>query len=348
MPVTIERLSPETVAQISAVRERRLRRGSMRDRGRRIEIGLVNNMPDAALLATERQFSNLLTAASGRADVRLHLFALREVPRSTEARAALKRTYREASELGRRRLDALIVTGAEPLAPELAQEPYWAALTELVDWADSNTVSTILSCLAAHAGVQHLDGIARQPLPAKCSGIFAFETAPRNRLVSGLGEALLAPHSRRNGLSAQDLIRQDYQLLSSNAEIGVDAFVKQRQTLFVFLQGHPEYENDSLAREYRRDMSRFLRGEQDAPPAIPAAYYPTPVERALAAFSERARRDRRPELMESFPDAGAFGPCDAPWRPAAIQFYRNWLDLVAERKAATLDDASIAVARWGG
>ena len=131
MPVTIERLSPETVAQISAVRERRLRRGSLRDRGKRIEIGLVNNMPDAALLATERQFSNLLTAASGRADVRLHLFALRDVPRSAEARAALKRTYRDASELGRRRLDALIVTGAEPLAPELAQEPYWAALTEL-------------------------------------------------------------------------------------------------------------------------------------------------------------------------------------------------------------------------
>ena len=64
MPVTIERLSPETVAQISAVRERRLRRGSLRDRGKRIEIGLVNNMPDAAMLATERQFSNLLTAAS--------------------------------------------------------------------------------------------------------------------------------------------------------------------------------------------------------------------------------------------------------------------------------------------
>ncbi len=348
MSVTIERVSHQTVAQISAVRERRLRRGTIRDRGRRIEIGLVNNMPDAALLATERQFSNLLTAASGRADVRLHLFALRDVPRSAEARAVLKRTYRDASELGRRRLDALIVTGAEPLAPELAREPYWAALTELVDWADSNTVSTILSCLAAHAGAQHFDGIARQPLPAKCSGVFAFETASRLRLASGLGDTVRTPHSRRNGLNAQDLIRRDYQVLSSNAEIGVDAFVKQQESLFLFLQGHPEYENDSLAREYRRDMSRFLRGEQDAAPAVPAAYYPAPVERALAAFAERARRDRRPELMESFPAAGAFGPVDAPWRAAGVQLYRNWLDLVAERKAATLDDASIAVARWGG
>ena len=346
MPVAIERLSPETVAQISAVRERRVRRGSIRDRGRRIEIGLINNMPDAALLATERQFANLLTAAAGRADVRLHLFALADVPRSPEARAVLKRTYRDVSELGRQRIDALIVTGAEPLAPELALEPYWGALTELIDWADANTVSTILSCLAAHVGVQHFDRIMRQPLPEKCSGIFTFDTAARLRLAWHQGDAVRTPHSRRNGLSAPDLIRQDYQVLSSNAEIGVDAFVKQRDSLFLFLQGHPEYENDSLAREYRRDMSRFLRGEQEAPPVVPAAYYPTVVERALTAFAERARRDRRPALMELFPDAGAFGPLDAPWRPAAIQLYRNWLELVAERKAATVDDGAMAVARW--
>ena len=122
-------------------------------------------MPDAALLATERQFSNLLTAAAGRADVRLHLFALRDVPRSPEARAALERTYRDAASLAASRIDALIVTGAEPLAAELALEPYWPALTELIDWADANTVSTIFSCLAAHVGVQHFDRIVRQPLP---------------------------------------------------------------------------------------------------------------------------------------------------------------------------------------
>lgn len=348
MPITLERLSPGTVAQISAVRERRLRRGSIRDRGRRIEIGLINNMPDAALLATERQFSSLLAAASGRADVRLHLFALRDVPRSAEASGALKRTYRDASELGRIRLDALIVTGAEPQTSQLTDEPYWAALTELIDWADANTLSTVLSCLAAHAGVQHLDGIVRQPLASKCSGIFTFETTPLNRLVSGLGETLRSPHSRRNGLSAQTLIRQDYQLLSANAAFGVDAFVKQRQALFVFLQGHPEYENDSLAREYRRDMSRYLRGEQEALPAIPVAYYPVEVERSLTPFVERARRERRPELMESFPDAAAFGPVEAPWRPGAVQLYRNWLDLVAERKASTYDDGATAYARWGG
>ena len=47
------------VPPVANLRERRLRRGSIRDRGKRIEIGLVNNMPDAAVAATERQFARL-------------------------------------------------------------------------------------------------------------------------------------------------------------------------------------------------------------------------------------------------------------------------------------------------
>jgi homoserine O-succinyltransferase len=348
MPVAIERVSPAGVAQLGNLRERRLRRGTIRDRGKRIEIGLVNNMPDAALLATERQFCALLEAASGRVEVGLHLYAIRDVPRSDEARATLGRTYQDVSRLRGKRLDALIVTGAEPVAPELAGEPYWRALCELIDWADSNTFTTILSCLAAHVGVQHMDGIRRQPLPGKCSGLFAFETIARNKLVSELRSGVLTPHSRRNGLSEQELTRKGYQALTYDSEIGVDIFIKQKQSLFVFLQGHPEYEDDSLAREYRRDMNRFLRREQEALPAIPVDYFPEQVERALAVFAERARLERRPELMAAFPDAGALGPGNAPWRQSAVQLYRNWLDIIAERKAAQLENAPIAVARWGG
>ena len=78
----------------------------------------------------------------------------------------------------------MIVTGAEPLAPDAARSPIWHALCELIDWADANTVSTILSCLAAHAGVLHLDGIGREPLPAQMFGAVRFETVARHKLVS--------------------------------------------------------------------------------------------------------------------------------------------------------------------
>ncbi len=46
----------------------------------------------------------------------------------------------------------MIITGTEPRQPELREEPYWGSLTDLFSWAEENTSSAILSCLAAHAG----------------------------------------------------------------------------------------------------------------------------------------------------------------------------------------------------
>ena len=66
----------------------------------------------------------------------------------------------------------MIVTGAEPIAATLPEEPFWQDLTDMIDWAKTNTRSTIWSCLAAHAAVLHLDGIERQRLDTKCSGIY--------------------------------------------------------------------------------------------------------------------------------------------------------------------------------
>ncbi len=54
MPLTIE--SAPFPLGTPLLRERRARRGTFSDRGRTLRIGLVNNMPDAALAATERQF----------------------------------------------------------------------------------------------------------------------------------------------------------------------------------------------------------------------------------------------------------------------------------------------------
>src|SRR5260370_17050714 len=98
MPVTIERLCPSDMAPIGAFRERRLRRGVIGDRGATIEIGLVNNMPDAAMPATERQFANLLAAASDRFEVPLHLLPLDAVPPSQEARPEIPRTPRDPAQ----------------------------------------------------------------------------------------------------------------------------------------------------------------------------------------------------------------------------------------------------------
>jgi len=330
------------------IRERRTRRGSVRDRGRRLEIGLVNNMPDAAVSATERQFIRLLEAASGEFDLTLRLYALDEVPRAAEARAAMARSHHNPYHLRIRPPDALIVTGAEPRASSLREEPYWKALTGIIDWADDHTISTLLSCLAAHAGVLHLDGVAREPMPTKCSGVFGFEIVGDHRLVAGLSAGYRAPHSRLNGLNERALTREGYFVLTRSEEVGVDLFVKDRGCLMVFVQGHPEYDDDTLAREYRRDIARFLRGERAAAPATPQNYYSDSAITALRAFAARAGREPSPELIADFPTIGGLGPGDAPWRKPGEQLYRNWVRLIADRKAARLAQTTFAAKRWGG
>src|SRR5436190_17382118 len=84
-----------------------------------LTIGLVNNMPDPALQATERQFVALLGAAADGLTVRLRPYALPEVPRTDWGRAYVDRFYAGIDELWGSRLDALIVTGTEPHAPNL-------------------------------------------------------------------------------------------------------------------------------------------------------------------------------------------------------------------------------------
>src|SRR6516225_2523185 len=98
--------------------------------GAALTIGLINNMPDPALKATERQFMKLLQAAAGPRRIRFHCFSLPSVARSPEARWHVENEYSDLADLKRRRFDGLIVTGAEPIAPRLDQEPFWRDLTD--------------------------------------------------------------------------------------------------------------------------------------------------------------------------------------------------------------------------
>lgn len=298
-----------------------------------ITIGLVNNMPDAAIATTEAQFRALIDrAAAGRAFT-LKLFALPGVPRSGAAQAAMAARYLSTNALSMNPVDALIVTGAEPVAADLRDEPFWAELAALTDWAEANTVSTLFSCLAAHAAVLHLDGVRRQPLPAKCSGVFEVQ-AREHPLTRGQPLPLLTPHSRWNGLSETHLTRRGYTVLTRSDEIGVDAFIRDRDSLFLFLQGHPEYDADTLMLEYRRDLRRFLIGERAAHPAVPAGYFDPDVERALITLAVETARHPTLGALSDAVKIMRIDPPSARWACTTEQLYANWLDLVAARVAA--------------
>ena len=211
-----------------------------REAGGELTIGLINNMPDPALKATERQFMKLLQAAAGPRRIRFHCFSLPSVKRSPEAKWHVESEYSDLSDLERGKFDGLIVTGAEPIAPELDQEPYWRDLTNLIDWAKSNTRSTIWSCLAAHAAVLHLDGIERRRLPAKCHGVFDCDVVTSDSLTRAAPAPFKVSHSRLNEIAENDLVQAGYQVLTRSAQAGVDVFVRQYASRFVFFQVHPE------------------------------------------------------------------------------------------------------------
>lgn len=293
-----------------------------------LRIGLINSMPDAALQATERQFMRLLRQAAGNLRIDLHCFSLPSVQRSQAVQSRVERQYTDIAELGRLRIDGLIVTGAEPVAPALADEPFWQELTEIIDWAQDNTRSTIWSCLAAHAAVLHLDGIERRRLDSKCSGIYDCFRLGDDWLTRGVPSPLKIPHSRLNELSADDLTARGYQLLTASPEAGVDIFAKRFGSQFVFFQGHPEYDALSPEREYLRDISRFLAGQRDTYPAVPVGYFDAETERRLASFERRARVERRPGLSAELPER--ILRQDIAAGAAATAIFRNWLDHLSE------------------
>jgi homoserine O-succinyltransferase len=294
-----------------------------------LTIGLINNMPDAALQATERQFMRLLRQAAGDIRIDFHCFSLPSVRRSQPAKGRIESHYTDIADLGRLPIDGLIVTGAEPNASELSGEAFWRDLTDIIDWAKDNTRSAIWSCLAAHVAVLHLDGIERHRLETKCSGVYNCVALSSHWLTNDLPSPFKVAHSRLNELRADDLTMKGYQLLSFSTKAGVDSFAKDFGSEFIFFQGHPEYESLSLEREYLRDISRFLSGERDSYPGIPVGYFDAETEQKLVAFAARALSERRPALSAELPDrtlrqGGTAGT-------AATMMFRNWIDFLSER-----------------
>ena len=305
-------------------------------------VGLVNNMPDAALESTEAQFSGLLRAAASARAVRLRFSSFPELPRGAEARARIAGSYWPIETLLAEAPDAIIVTGTEPIAPRLADEPYWPRLAALLDWAEEHAVASIWSCLAAHAAVEHFDGITRRRLTEKRCGVYTHSLLAGHALLEGVAAPLPMPHSRWNELPVEALHAAGYAVLSFSPETGADAFARHRRSLMLFFQGHPEYEDTTLLKEYRRDVGRYLNGQQAHYPTMPHGYFSPQAVAALEGFRERAIAQRAPELLGQFPFAAAAAALENSWRPASVAIYRNWLDFIAGARTRSAEEVSLA------
>ncbi len=313
--------------------------GSVRDG---LTIALINNMPDSALEETEYQFFELLDAAAGDLPIHVQLFSLPKISRSDRAQQHLDNFYASTAVLLKQQADGVIITGTEPRQPDLRNEPYWGPLTEVLNWAEDNTHSTVLSCLAAHAGVLHSDDIRRNPLGEKRFGVFQHKKVAEHPLTRGMAEPIRIPHSRWNEVKEEDLSSCGYLVLTKSAGAGVDLFVKEKKkSLFVHFQGHPEYISQTLHKEYRRDVKRYLRWERETYPLVPEEYFDRKAVRLLSDFRVKAEGERHEDIMENFPEADVVETLQHSWQPSAAQIYRNWLNYLASRKANARDIATM-------
>jgi homoserine O-succinyltransferase len=290
-----------------------------------LTIGILNSMPEAAVRSTERQFDELLTEAAGsNIPLRLKWFSLR--PRDG---------YGSSHDLwATHHLDGLIATGTEPRAQYLNEEPYWDAFTRTVEWATAHTTSAIWSCLGAHAAVLYLDGVQRRPFVRKLHGVFAITKQTPHLLLADSETSWSVPHSRWNDLPLEALVSRGYRVLTCADGAGADIFVKPcGKSLFVFFQGHPEYDARALMREYRRDVLRFLTDDRSNYPGLPANYFNLGTARQLLWLRRRALAGNDPDTsMVDFQSVVGKAVLAAIWKPAALQLYRNWFSiLVAQR-----------------
>ena len=290
----------------------------------RLTVGLINNMPDSAFEATELQFRTLLNDAA-QAPLELRLTGLPEVPRGDAAAAHMSDHYWPLEDFLADPPDALIVTGTEPRTADLRDEPYWGRFVQLIDWSSSRGLPSIWSCLAAHAAVLHLSDIRRERLGQKCFGVFAHSVAP-HPLMTDIRAPLATPQSRWNDLPVARLRSAGYAILSECQETGANVFATRHGGApMLFLQGHPEYQSETLLKEYRRDIGRYVRARQPFYPTLPHGYFPPAAIVLLEDFRKRAQADRRPQIMADFPESTVRASLVPTWREGSVQLYRNWL-----------------------
>jgi len=241
---------------------------------RELHVGLLNMMPDAALAATERQFFRLIGESNPIAQFYVHPFTLPQLPRSSPAQAYVDQYYEPFEKIKAEGLDALIVTGANVIGPELANQPFWEPLIEVIDWAMDNVTSTLCSCLATHAMLQFRYGKKRVPQPDKIWGVFAHRVVDKTHpLVNDVNTRFDVPHSRWNAVTHEQFETAGLHVLVESESIGVHLATSADGLRVVFFQGHPEYDTISLLKEYKREVMLYASGGRADYPPFPANYF---------------------------------------------------------------------------
>ena len=233
---------------------------------RPLDIVIVNLMPTK--ITTETQLLRVL----GNTPIQIGITLLRTAEHVSKHTPLdhLERFYKTFDEIKDRHFDGMIVTGAPVEHLPFEDVDYWKELLKIMNYASTGHVfSTLYICWAAQAALYHFYGIPKHDLPSKRFGVFEHDVLePTCNLFRGFDDVFHAPHSRHTEVRAKDVRRiPELNILAESREAGL-ALVERFDHSQVFMTGHLEYDRNTLAKEYKRDLAKGL------PINMPRHYYP--------------------------------------------------------------------------
>lgn len=301
MPILIPRGLPayRTLKNenIFVMHERRASRQDIRP----LRIAIVNLMPTKQV--TETQLARMLANTP----LQVQLFLLRmESHFSTHVdESHMKMFYTTYEEIKSQKFDGMIITGAPVEFYDFEDVDYWEELSVLMDYCKENVFSTLHVCWGAQAGLYHHYGINKYELPAKLFGVFPHQVLDnRSEFMRGFDDVFYVPHSRHTQIRKEDIVAQnDLKILAESEQAGPH-IISTKNKRMLFIQGHMEYDRDTLRLEYERDLGKGL------PIDVPANYF-----------------------KNDDPEQGV----EVRWKGHANLFFANWLNYVYQETPYDLE-----------
>ncbi len=177
--------------------------------------------------------------------------------------------YTTFAQVKDRRFDGMIITGAPVENLDFESVDYWPELCQIMEWSKTNVHCTLHICWGAQAALYYHYGIPKHTLPKKLSGVYPHRLLKRTSpLFRGFDDVFYVPHSRYTAVEKEDILKvPGLEITAVSDQAGVFAIKTENSRQF-FITGHPEYDADTLALEYFRDVEKGL----DIP--VPENYFP--------------------------------------------------------------------------
>lgn len=257
---------------------------------RPLKILLLNLMPKK--IETETQISRLLGNSPLQVDLEF-MHTKSHISKNTPAEH-LFTFYKTFDDIKNRSFDGMIITGAPVEQLPFEEVEYWDELCEIMEWSKTHVHSTFHICWGAQAGLYYHYGIKKRPLESKLFGVFPHKVDyKRSILFRGFDDVFMVPHSRHTTVDAEDIKKEKtLRILSTSDEAGVYA-VSTAKGKQIFITGHSEYDGNTLANEYFRDLN------ENKPITVPKNYFPNDNPKKAPVVS---------------------------WRSHANLLYSNWLN----------------------